>query len=296
MHNVRAASRGSGYIRGGCARCRDPRLRARLLRCRRRRQPCAANAASETLAVAEAASDDYQSLLRESRTLPSRSARVATVYFKAPPCMSVLEQVVDDSDVYATSSSPRADETIVCYGQPDPEPIDPTAEPYRDASPPASSQSATFNPATPRPRRTSPPRWRSRTVGGVYIISALLDLERDADLIASISLPEDLSMLLLNAVDRVLLTRGDSGAAIGEDISDSDIANQLRRTANGSINADGPDGVRRIYRVQPVRTAARIRRPRRAPDQRRVCRIRTPISVPDHRPQPRRAPSRSPLP
>ena len=50
-----------------------------------------------------------------------------------------------------------------------------------------------------------------------------MSLERVAAVVASISLPEDLSMLLLNTDNIVVLTQGDAGAAIGDDLTGSEI-------------------------------------------------------------------------
>ena len=68
--------------------------------------------------------------MRETRTLLNALGSVATVNFENPACLSVLDEVVSDSEVYENIVIARADGTIVCYGRPDPEPVDPEAEPY----------------------------------------------------------------------------------------------------------------------------------------------------------------------
>ncbi len=205
------------------------------------------NAAAATLAVAEAASDDYKSLMRETRTLLNALSSVATVNFENPACLSVLDEVVSDSEIYENIVIARADGTIVCYGRPDPEPVDPEAEPYATALATGEFAIGDYQPGdTETPPHLVTAVATEDAFGG-YLIAAQLSLERVAALVASISLPENLSLLALSDDNQVLLTQGDAGAAIGDDLTGTDVATDARAAETGTMTADGPDGIRRIY-------------------------------------------------
>ena len=204
-------------------------------------------AAAETLAVARAASDDYTSLLRESRTLLNALGSVASSNFEETPCMAVLGKIVADSNVFDNIVIARADGTIVCYGAPNPEPIDPTAEPYATA---LETQEFAIGELHAGDEDTAPYIVTATAIedeGGVYIVSAQMGLERAAELVASISLPADVSMMLLNDEGVVLLSQATTGAEIGSHIGDSQVAADIGTDPEGSVTAEGPDGVKRIY-------------------------------------------------